>query len=69
MASPIPELPLGLLVPDAKYRVIVYLVNLGIPARVGRSILQQWGETVGVDIDPSDYAMIDNRLSPGPVGT
>lgn len=62
MASLLPNVPLQYMNPRMKYALMNYLVGLGLPARVMREVLQQWGEAMGVQIDPSDYEMLNQHL-------
>src|SRR5579875_1283490 len=69
MADLLSEIPLDLMNPAKKYAVINYLVDLGLPARIARQILQQWGDSLNVTIDPGDYALIDNHFKTVPRGS
>lgn len=69
MADVVPQIPLEFLNPRQKYALINWVVDLGLPARIGRGILQQWALAVGVDMSPGDYALIDNKLKTAPAGS
>lgn len=62
MSSSAPDIPLQFMRPEMKYAVMNWLVTLGLPARITHGVLQNWGEAMGVEISPSDYAMIDKHL-------
>ncbi len=62
MASTAPELPIELMRPDAKYRVIEYIRGLKLPSRFARKLLQDWGAAVGVELNGTDYDLVS---SPG----
>lgn len=68
MASLVPQIPLEYMDPRMKYPLINFLVNLGLPARISRQALQQWGESLHVDISSGDYDLLNNHLRtvPGP---
>ena len=63
LASLLPEIPIEFMNPARKYALMNYLVGLGLPARIMRTILQQWGESLNVTIDPGDYALLQNHFS------
>jgi len=65
MASLLPEIPLEFMNPRQKYALMNFLVDLGLPARVLKLALQQWGEALGVDITAGDYQLLDNHLRTG----
>ena len=60
MSSTAPNLPIELLRPDAKYRVIEYIRGLGLPSRFARGMLQDWGTAVGVDLNGTDYDLVSS---------
>lgn len=62
MASTLPEIPARFMDPNMKYALMNYLVQLGLPARFMRLVLDQWGATLGVTIDAGDYALLNNHL-------
>jgi hypothetical protein len=62
MSSLLPEIPLEFMNPAQKYGLMNYLVTLGLPARIARTVLQQWGSTLNVTIDPSDYQLLNNHF-------
>lgn len=62
MASILPDIPIEFMNPGKKYALMNYLVTLGLPARISRTILQQWGESLNVTLDPSDYALLQNHF-------
>lgn len=68
MASLLPEIPLWLMDPRQKYPLMNWLVQLGLPSRVRRDVLAQWGSAMGVDISATDYNLLDRRMvtSPAP---
>ena len=66
MASPLPNIPVEFLNPRQKYALMNYLVDLGLPARIMKQVLQAWGESLGVDITAGDYQLLDNHLRTGP---
>ena len=68
MASPLPSIPVEFLNPRQKYALMNYLVDLGLPARIMKQVLQSWGESLGVDITAGDYQLLDNHLRTGPSG-
>jgi hypothetical protein len=55
------EIPLRFWDSRMKYALMNYLVNLGLPARIARGVLQSWGEAMGVEITSSDYQMIEQH--------
>ena len=55
------DLPIELLRPDAKYRVINYIDDLHIHTRIGRAILQSWAVAVGVELTASDFDLVEKR--------
>lgn len=64
MASLLPQIPLEFMHPAQKWALMNWLVNLALPAHISRGILQAWGEEMGVQIDASDYALLnDHRLT------
>lgn len=68
MASLLPDIPLEFLNPARKYALINYLVGLGLPARISRQVLEQWGTALNVDVTAGDYDLLNAHLrtSPGP---
>jgi len=62
MASQVPEIPIEFMSPDKKYALMNWLVGLGLPARIARGVLQQWGEALNVTIDPSDYQIVQQKF-------
>lgn len=62
MSSLLPDIPLEYMNPARKYALMNYLVDLGLPARIMRTVLQQWGESLNVTIDPGDYALLQNHF-------
>lgn len=68
MASLLPEIPLELMNPRQKYALINYLVGLGLPSRITRQVLEQWGAALFVDVTAGDYELLNAHLrtSPGP---
>jgi len=62
MSSPLPNIPVEFFNPRQKYALMNYLVDLGLPARILRQILQQWGDALGVEITAGDYQLLDNHL-------
>lgn len=62
MSSLLPNIPSHFMRPDQKYQLINWLVELSLPARVTRSVLQQWGEAMFVDVSAGDFALLDNHL-------
>ncbi len=58
MASTASEIPIELMRPDAKYRVIEWIRGLGLPSRFARKLLQDWGAAVLVDLDATDYELV-----------
>jgi hypothetical protein len=62
MSSLLPEIPLEYMNPAKKYALMNYLVTLGLPARIARTVLQQWGESLNVELDPSDYQLLQNHF-------
>lgn len=69
MASVLPEIPLQLMNPRQKYALINYLVELGLPARISRHVLEQWGAAVGVELSSGDYDLLNNHLKTSPAQT
>lgn len=68
MASSLPDIPLEFLNPRQKYALMNYLNGLGLPARITRGILHEWGAALGVEITSSDDDLMDKHLltTPGP---
>lgn len=68
MSSLLPEIPIQYMNPSMKYALINYLVGLGLPARISRLALDQWGQALNVKISAGDYDLLNNHLvtSPGP---
>lgn len=66
MASLLPEIPVEFMIPAQKYALMNYLVGLGLPARIMRQVLQQWGQALGVEITAGDYQLLDNHLRTTP---
>jgi hypothetical protein len=62
VASALPDIPIELMNPAKKYELMNYLVKLGLPARISRGILQQWGESLNVQLSAGDYQILDNRF-------
>jgi hypothetical protein len=62
VASALPDIPIELMNPAKKYELMNYLVKLGLPARISRGILQQWGESLNVQLTAGDYQILDNRF-------
>jgi len=62
MAGMLPDVPLVFFNSRMKYALINWIANQGLPARIGRQILQQWGEAVGVEVTAGDYQLIDSHL-------
>lgn len=58
MASTAPQIPIELMRPDAKFRVIEWIQGLKLPSRFARKLLQDWGEAVGVDLDGTAYELV-----------
>jgi hypothetical protein len=65
VASVLPSIPVEFLNPRKKYALMNYLVNLGLPARITKQVLQHWGDAMGVDLDAGDYQLLDNHLRTG----
>ena len=65
MGSVANELPIELQNPSSKDRVIFYLRDLALPSRHKRGVLQDWGNTYGVEITPADYELVASPLSAG----
>lgn len=68
MASLLEQIPVELMNPAKKYALMNYLVNLGLPARISRRVLQQWGEALNVTLDSSDYQLLQNHFKTVKVG-
>lgn len=66
MASLLPEIPIELMNPRQKYALINFLVGLGLPARISRQALEQWGAAVGVELTSGDYDLLNNHLKTVP---
>lgn len=68
MASPLPNIPLEFMNPRQKYQLMNYLVNLGLPQRISRGVLQAWGAEFGVEITSTDYDLLNSHslITPGP---
>jgi hypothetical protein len=62
VASLLPSIPVEFLNPRQKYALMNYLVNLGLPARIMKQALKDWGESLGVEISAGDYQLLDNHL-------
>lgn len=62
MASLLPTIPVEFMNPLKKYALMNYLVDLGLPARVSRLVLQQWGEAMNVTLYPTDYELLQNHF-------
>lgn len=60
MASTAPQIPIELMRPDAKYRVIEWIRGLGLPSRFARKLLQDWGAAVGVELDGTAYELVSS---------
>ncbi|MGH9717633.1 MAG: hypothetical protein ACRD4R_13030 [Candidatus Acidiferrales bacterium] len=74
MSSLLPNIPLGYMLPSQKYALINWLVSLGLPARIMREVLEQWGAALGVEISSGDYDLLNNHLrttpfNPSPAGS
>ena len=61
MASLLPSIPLEFLRPDKKYPLMNWLVQLGLPNRITRQVLDQWGEEMGVAITATDYDLLNQH--------
>jgi hypothetical protein len=62
MASSLPDIPIEFMNPNKKYALMNYLVELGLPARIARGILQEWAASLNVQVDPSDYQLLQNHF-------
>lgn len=60
MASTAPEIPILLMRPDAKFRVIEFIRGLSLPSRFARKLLQDWGTAVGVELNGTDYELVSS---------
>lgn len=68
MASSLTEIPLEFMNPRQKYGLMNYLVNLGLPNRITRQILTDWGASMGVEITSTDYDLLNSHslVTPAP---
>jgi len=68
VASLLSDIPLEFINPSRKYALMNYLVNLGLPQRITRQILTEWGAALGVDVTSTDYDLLNNHslITPGP---
>jgi hypothetical protein len=60
----LPQVPAEFLRPDQKYPLMVWMAEMGLPARMARQILQQWGESLGVEITGTDYDLVSRGIAP-----
>jgi len=67
VASSLTEIPLQFMNPSQKYVLMNYLVNLGLPNRITRQILTDWGAALGVEITSTDYDLLNSHslITPG----
>lgn len=61
MASLLPEIPLEFMNPRQKYALMNYLVKLGLPQRISRQVLAEWGIAMAVDITSTDYDLLNSH--------
>jgi hypothetical protein len=65
MATLATSLPPELLNIHAKYRVIEWIKELGVPSRFRRKLLQDWGAHLGVELSTADYDAVSAPQKPG----
>jgi hypothetical protein len=58
MASTAPSIPIELMRTDKKFAVIEFIKGLKLPSRFARTMLQDWGTAVGVDLNSTDYELV-----------
>lgn len=66
MANAIPDIPLEFMNPAKKYALMNWMLDLGLPQRIARGLLEQWAKSLDVELDASDYALINARLKTVP---
>lgn len=62
MASLLTTLPVRFMVASEKYALMNYLVELGLPARIMRQVLQEWAAAVNVSLTAGDYDLLNAHL-------
>lgn len=62
MASLADQIPLELMRPDKKLAVIDFIRGLGLPARIKRKMLQDWGDAVFADLNGTDYELVTSEV-------
>jgi hypothetical protein len=62
VASLLSSIPIVFMAASRKYELMNWLAERGLPARIARRVLQEWGEALGVTLYPTDYELLDNHF-------
>lgn len=58
MASLVPHIPLELMRAEKKFAVIEYIRSLKLHSRTARTMLQDWGVAVDLELNGTDYELV-----------
>ena len=59
------EIPIGYMISTAKYKVINWIADTKVPARIAANILTSWSVAVGVTLTAGDYELVTSHLKVG----
>ena len=59
------EIPIEFMISTAKYRVINWIYETRVPARIAANILTSWSVAVGVELTAGDYELVTSHLKVG----